>query len=355
MPEFHKILTDWYKQNKRDLPWRVNNDPYYVWVSEIILQQTRVDQGTNYFLKFIERFSNIDALAKAPENEVLKVWQGLGYYSRARKMHKAAQQVMTEFNGNFPKTYQNIEKLKGVGSYTASAIASISFGLPHAVVDGNVYRVLSRILGISTPIDSTTGKREFTELANTLIDRLNPGTYNEAIMEFGALQCVPRNPNCNSCPFKEQCVAFNQGEITKLPVKATKTKIRHRFFNYLYLRHEKSIYLEKREQNDIWKNMYQLPLIESLKSLSIEELLSGEQFKSMFTRPGVIIDSISSEIIHLLSHQRLHVRFIEISLLYSEANPAWVKIPLETVSEYPVPRLIDNFLMEKSRNKGVDL
>ena len=351
MPEFHKILTDWYKQNKRDLPWRVNNDPYYVWVSEIILQQTRVDQGINYFIRFIDRFPNIDSLANAPENEVLKVWQGLGYYSRARNMHKAAQQVMSGFNGYFPKTYIDIENLKGVGSYTASAIASISYGLPFAVVDGNVFRVLSRIFGIETPIDSTTGKREFTKLANTLLDKPNPGTYNEAIMEFGALQCVPRNPNCNSCPFQVQCVAFNKAEISKLPVKANKTKIRHRYFNYLYLKHEKSIYLEKREQNDIWKNMYQLPLIESLNALSIEELLSSEEFKSLFKKPGVIIDSVGGEIIHLLSHQRLHVKFIEISLLHSETHPTWLKIPLETVSEYPVPRLIDNFLLEKSRNK----
>ena len=349
MSKFHKILTDWYKQNKRDLPWRLNNEPYYVWISEIILQQTRVDQGTSYFLRFTKRFPTIESLAMAPENEVLKIWQGLGYYSRARNMHKAAQQVMNDFKGHFPETYMNIEKLKGVGSYTAAAIASIAFGLPHAAIDGNVYRVLSRIFGIATPIDTTKGKNEFTELANQLIDRQNPGTFNEAIMEFGALQCVPRNPNCNACLFQPQCIAFNHAEILKLPVKANKTKVRHRFFNYLYLRHDKHIYLEKREGSDIWQNMYQLPLIESLKALTIEELLTSEQFKSTFTKSDVVIDSIGGEIIHLLSHQKLHVRFIEISLSHHESNPLWIKMLPETVAEYPIPKLIDNFLMEKRK------
>jgi len=223
MPEFYKILTVWYQQNKRDLPWRAKNDPYLVWVSEIILQQTRVEQGTAYFFRFIKLFPDVKSLANAPENEVLKVWQGLGYYSRARNMHFAARQIMTDYNGIFPDTYNNIGKLKGVGSYTAAAIASIAFGLPYAAIDGNVYRVLSRVFAIDTPIDSTKGKLEFSELANELLDWQNPALFNEALMDFGALQCIPQNPDCNKCPFRDQCLAFAQNKINQFPVKSKKT------------------------------------------------------------------------------------------------------------------------------------
>ena len=351
MPQFHKILNDWYKQNKRDLPWRSNSIPYDVWVSEIILQQTRVEQGKDYFLRFIEKFPDVKSLADAPEIEVLKIWQGLGYYSRARNMHGAARQVMYDFNGQFPDTYENIKKLKGIGEYTAAAIASISFRLPFAAIDGNVYRVLSRIFGISTPVDSTTGKKEFTNLAMELIDLQNPGRFNEALMEFGALQCTPRNPKCNTCPFQNQCSAFSHNAVNQFPVKTNKTKVRHRFFNYFYLEHEKSIFLEKRETNDIWQNLYQLPLIETSISLTTEELLTDKKFKTLFDNLAINIESVSAEIIHLLSHQKLHVRFIEISISKPNLKSNWIKIKPEDVSEYPIPQLIDNFLMEKNRNK----
>jgi len=353
MPQFHKILNDWYKQNKRDLPWRTNNVPYYVWVSEIILQQTRVDQGTDYFLRFIEKFPDIQSLASAPEIEVLITWQGLGYYSRARNMLVAARQVVNDFNGLFPETYENIKKLKGIGEYTAAAIASISFGLPFAAIDGNVYRVLSRIFGITSPVDSTKGKKEFTDLAMELIDQHNPGRFNEAMMEFGALQCTPRNPGCNTCPFQNQCMALSQSAVTQFPVKTNKIKVRHRFFNYLYLEHEKSIFLEKRETNDIWQNLYQLPLIESSKALTLEELLADKQFSSLFDKSDTVIGTVSREIIHLLSHQKLHVRFLEISVSKLQSNHKWLKILPENLAEYPIPKLIDNFLMEKSGNKLV--
>ena len=351
MPQFHKILNDWYKQNKRDLPWRANNVPYYVWVSEIILQQTRVDQGTDYFLRFIEKFPDIQSLASAPEIEVLKIWQGLGYYSRARNMHIAARQVISEFNGQFPETYDTIKKLKGIGEYTAAAIASISFGLPYAAIDGNVYRVISRIFGIATPIDSTTGKKEFINLAMELINLQNPGTFNEAMMEFGALQCTPRNPGCITCPFQNQCSAFSRNVVTQYPVKTNKTKVRHRFFNYLYLEYEQSFFLEKRVTNDIWQNLYQLPLIETSKAISCEELLFSENFRAWFDHSQITIESVSAEIIHILSHQKLHVRFIEITTTKPHMDSNWIKIRPEEVSEYPVPKVIDNFLMEKIRNK----
>ncbi len=347
MAKFHKILTDWYQENKRDLPWRENKDAYFVWVSEIILQQTRVDQGIGYFLRFTKQFPTIKSLALAQENDVLKIWQGLGYYSRARNMHFAAQQIILEHNGKFPNTYDKIEKLKGVGNYTASAIASIAFGLPCAAIDGNVYRVLSRIFGIKTPIDSTTGKKEFRELADQLIDTHNPGNYNEAIMEFGALQCTPKNPGCNSCPFKNQCIALSNNEINELPVKSNKIKIRHRYFNYLYIKHKEDIFLEKREGKDIWQNLFQLPLIESEKSVSIEELLQQNQFRSTFDPNQIVIHSISNEIIHLLSHQKLHVRFIEIVLLKPIKNQKWIMTHENALAEYPLPKLITNYLMDK--------
>jgi A/G-specific adenine glycosylase len=351
MPIFHKILTVWYQQNARDLPWRSNNDPYFVWVSEIILQQTRVDQGTAYFLRFIKLFPDVKSLAMASENEVLKVWQGLGYYSRARNMHAAARQIINEFNGLFPDTYINIVRLKGIGSYTAAAIASIAFGLPYAAIDGNVYRVLSRIFGIATPIDSTKGKKEFNALANGLIDRQNPGLFNEALMEFGALQCIPRNPDCNKCPFQDQCFAFTRNEISRLPVKSKQTKVKNRFFNYLIIRQEKFIYLEKRQENDIWRNLYQFPLIESPAALTDAEILTNEKFMSIFRGAEITIDPYSPEITHVLTHQKLHVRFIEITIHNPEIIFPWIRVLPENIHEYPVPKLIDNFLLGNGRNK----
>ena len=349
MTEFHKILTVWYQQNKRDLPWRVKNDPYWVWVSEIILQQTRVEQGTGYFLRFIERFPDVNSLSAAQENEVLMVWQGLGYYSRARNMHFAARQIMNEFNGRFPDTYTNILRLKGIGSYTAAAIASIAFGLPHAAIDGNVYRVLSRIFGIDTPIDSSKGKKEFSDLAGELLDIKNPAIFNEALMEFGAIQCTPRNPDCKACPFSNQCVAFAKNSIANLPVKIKQTKIKHRFFNYLVIQQEGYTYLEKREENDIWRNLFQFPLIESPHELTINQLVTNSQFGIMFKGSDISIGLVSPEIIHVLTHQKLHVRFIEIMLPKTGIINNWYKIPNAGITNYPVPKLIENYLMQKNR------
>jgi len=350
MPKFHKILTVWYQQNARDLPWRAKNDPYYVWVSEIILQQTRVDQGTAYFQRFIKLFPDVKSLALASENDVLKAWQGLGYYSRARNIHAAARQIMNQFNGIFPDTYINIVQLKGIGSYTAAAIASISFGLPYAAIDGNVYRVLARVFGIATPIDSTAGKKEFNALANELLDRQNPGIFNEALMEFGALQCTPQNPECPICPFQNQCYAFAHSEIAKLPVKSKQMIVKNRYFNYIFIRQENFIYLEKRGGKDIWQNLFQFPLIESAKSLTNDEILTNEKFRSIFEGQEITIDSISHEITHILTHQKLNVRFIEITSLNSEHIFPWIKVLSEDVPDYPVPKLIENFLSAKSRN-----
>ena len=227
-------------------------------------------------------------------------------------------------------------------------IASISFGLPNAAIDGNVYRVLSRLFGIDTPIDSTKGKQKFSDLANQLLDPKNPAIFNEAMMEFGALQCTPQNPDCNRCPFRDQCSAFAHNEIANLPVKSKQTKVRNRFFNYLFIRQKDFIYFEKREENDIWRNLYQFPLIESPKALSVEELLTNEQFRSIFKRVKVTVDSVSHEIIHVLTHQRLHVRFVELTITDIKTSVPWIKVYPDEVPDYPVPKLIDNFLMGKA-------
>ena len=351
MHEFGKILIAWYQQNKRNLPWRANNDPYFVWVSEIILQQTRVDTGTDYFLRFMNSFPDVFSLANAQENDVLKLWQGLGYYSRARNMHAAALQIKNEFNGVFPSTYIDIRKLKGVGDYTAAAIASISFGLPHAVIDGNVYRALSRLFGVETAIDTLKGKREFTELASLLIDRKNPGQFNEALMEFGALQCTPKNPNCRTCPFCDQCIALSKNEISNHPVKSKQTKIKKRYFNYLLVNDGNCFYIEKRVARDIWHNLYQFPLIETSVAVTLEELVSNEHFVKMFDPKDIVIDAMGPEIIHILTHQRLHVRFIEIKSLEVVPPINWIKVSLSEMTDFPVPKIIHNFLLKMDPNK----
>ena len=346
MPEFHKILTVWYQENKRNLPWRLQNDPYQIWVSEIILQQTQVKQGTDYFHRFIQRFPDVNALAEASENDVLKLWQGLGYYSRARNMHLAAQQIVNEFDSVFPDYFQDIKKLKGIGEYTAAAIASIAFGLPYAAIDGNVYRVLSRIYGINEPTDSTIGKKIFADLANQLLDRANPALFNEAMMDFGSLQCTPRNPVCSNCPFKDQCFAYIHHAIASLPVKSKKIKVTNRFFDYLYICHSDYFYMEKRVGNDIWRNLYQLPLIESAQTLTPEELFTDERFKSLFTGMKITIGPISPEIIHILTHQRLHIRFFEIVIPVPPAKSDWIKVHRHEISDYPVPNPINDFLQK---------
>ncbi|HYG16163.1 MAG TPA: A/G-specific adenine glycosylase, partial [Bacteroidia bacterium] len=264
---FNKIIESWYALNKRDLPWRNTRDPYKIWLSEVILQQTRVNQGMPYYHKFIEKYPDIAAMAGAHEDEVLKLWQGLGYYSRARNMHQAAKMITYELNGKFPITYTDILKLKGVGSYTAAAIASIAGNEPVAVVDGNVYRVLARYFGIDTPIDSTEGRKTFLKLANELINTENPATYNQAVMEFGALQCKPQNPDCGVCPLKISCIALKQKRVDALPVKSKKTAVKARYFNYLFFEKPGFAHLQKRGQTDIWANLYEFPLAETEKTI----------------------------------------------------------------------------------------
>ena len=271
---FSARIISWYKQNKRDLPWRGIKAPYKIWLSEIFLQQTRVEQGTPYYLRFIEQFPTIHNLAEAQEEEVLKLWQGLGYYSRARNLHFAAKQVMLDYDGKFPNKYEDILSLKGIGEYTAAAIASFAYGLPHAVIDGNVYRLLARYFGIHITTNSTEGKKIFAALANELLDKQNANDYNQGIMEFGSQQCKPFNPDCNTCPLHESCVAFLEKSVSVLPMKLKKIKQKKLYFDYFFIEYDGYTYVKKRRNKGIWQNLYDFPLIEKEKKSNKKEIIS---------------------------------------------------------------------------------
>ena len=310
----HDTLINWFDANHRDLPWRHDPTPYQIWLSEVILQQTRVNQGRDYYLRFIEHWPEVNDLAKASEEEVLKMWQGLGYYSRARNLHHCAQQVVTEHGGQFPADYEKLKRLKGIGDYTAAAIASIAFNLPYAVVDGNVYRVLSRLFDIETPININEGQSLFAQLANDLLNRKQPGLHNQALMEFGALHCTPKNPNCLLCPLQAQCLAFAHQTVMQRPVKLQKVKVTTRYFNYLVIRINDSIYLHKRSGNDIWKNLYDFPCIESEQLMSVEEIIATEKFNQLFDGLPFTIEKTSPIFTHKLTHRTILAQFIEIKL-----------------------------------------
>ncbi|MCW3083266.1 MAG: A/G-specific adenine glycosylase [Bacteroidetes bacterium] len=347
MKHFSSIITQWYRANKRDLPWRNTNDAYLIWLSEIILQQTRVDQGMAYYLKFAREFPTVKHLAEAENDTVMKLWQGLGYYSRARNLHTAAKMVNADFKGKFPSEYAEILSLKGVGEYTAAAISSFAFNKPHAVVDGNVYRVLARVFGIETPIDSTTGKKEFNALANELLDKKDPGTHNQAIMEFGAMMCKPVNPDCPVCPMKNHCYAFAKKVVAELPVKSKKTKVRNRYFNYIVLDHKGSTVINKREAKDIWTNLYDFPLLETEMELQEEEFLKSAGWKKLLGKNKFTIRSVSPYYKHILSHQKIFARFweIETEAVLEKIIPAnAIVIKQKDLEKYAVPRLIENYL-----------
>lgn len=347
------MLISWYLINKRDLPWRNTTDPYKIWLSEIILQQTRVDQGMPYYINFIEKYPSVEALAQAPEDEILKLWQGLGYYSRARNLHATAKRISGEMDGKFPATYKELKDLKGVGDYTASAIASICFNEAAAVVDGNVYRVLSRIFGIETPIDSGAGQREFKALAQELIDAQDPALFNQAIMEFGAIQCKPKNPYCLHCPFNDRCIALMENKIGSLPVKKGKVKVRDRYFNYLVFNIiGQFTVLQQRKAKGIWRGLYEFPLLESEKELMETDFLVEAKKKEFADQNiGDYMKQLSAEeislynpnpILHKLSHQNLYVKFwiINSKRFPLNENP----IPIENIQDYAIPRVIDRFL-----------
>ncbi|AHW60376.1 A/G-specific DNA-adenine glycosylase [Draconibacterium orientale] len=344
MDNFHTNIYNWYNINKRDLPWRKDRNPYKIWLSEIILQQTRVEQGKNYFYRFVENYPTVNDLANAHEDKVLKLWQGLGYYSRARNLHASAKIIASQYNGTFPNDYKSILALKGVGPYTAAAVASIAFNLPYPAVDGNIYRVLSRYYGIETPIDSSAGKKEFQQLAEELIQGQDPGMHNQALMEFGALQCVPKSPKCENCPVVESCFTYKNGLVAQLPVKEKKTKQRHRYFYYYMYDMGDSILLDKRSGNDIWQNLYQLPLIEREKALSDAELLHADlPVKTM----QVNVKSISGQKKHVLSHQIIHAKliYLEVQGNFNNQSPL-IRVNKKDISKFAVSRLVEQFLQE---------
>lgn len=336
-----KTLIKWYEANKRELPWRDISDPYRIWISEIILQQTRVNQGMSYYLRFIERFPNIKLLAAACEDEVLKYWQGLGYYSRARNLHKTAQIIAKQHDGHFPQKHSEILQLCGIGEYTAAAICSFAYNQPYAVVDGNVFRVLSRFFGIETPIDSTTGKKEFSILAENILNKQEPGLHNQAIMEFGALQCVPVQPNCNACPLHATCKAHQSDLIQLLPVKAGKTKVRERFFNYFQIQFEDKVFIQKRNEKDIWQNLYELPLIESDKLMELDSITALPIFEGI---QNLEIDSVTPSFKHILSHQRIFARFFKLRITTkNEFLNNLIEIKKADLDNYAVSRLTSLF------------
>jgi A/G-specific adenine glycosylase len=341
---FSNILIRWYLQNKRAMPWRITRNPYYIWLSEIILQQTRVAQGTSYYLKFIAVFPKVEDLANATEEEVLKLWQGLGYYSRARNLHFSAKYIMNDLKGEFPESYNELLKLKGVGDYTASAVASICYNEPTAVVDGNVYRVLSRYFGVTTPINSSKGIKEFKKLAQELIDHSKPGEHNQAIMEFGAVLCKPQNPDCPICALNTSCAALQQKKVKELPVKENKIKIKHRYFNYLAtISPDANTILMKRTGKGIWQNLYEFPLIETEMKIEELELLDHNDFQNLFGERSLTLKRFNPiEKIHKLSHQHLHSTFW---IVKYEGNLS-KEIPWNEVDNFPVPILIHNFVEE---------
>lgn len=339
---FSRTLLDWYAENKRDLPWRNTTNPYLIWISEIILQQTRVAQGYEYFLRFIKRFPDVEALAEAPEDEVMKYWQGLGYYSRARNLYAAAKSM----KGEFPKNYAEVRALKGVGEYTAAAICSFAYGMPYAVVDGNVYRVLSRYFGMDVPIDSTEGKKAFAALAEEMLDKSRPADYNQAIMDFGAVQCTPQSPDCLFCPLSDSCRALSEGKVRQLPVKQHKTKSANRYFNYIYVRMGACTLLHKRTGNDIWKNLFELPLIETESELSEEEFLASPQFQTLFAEgEDRVVRTVLRGVKHVLSHRVIYANFYEVTLpADSNSFPGYQRVAMEDLEHYAVPRLVHAFL-----------
>lgn len=349
--QFRTRLFQWAVEHPRPLPWKGIDNPYLIWLSEILLQQTRVEQGLPYYLKFRDTFPTVEDLAKASEDEVMKLWEGLGYYSRARNMHAAAKFVANDLEGQFPNTYKDILALKGVGPYTAAAIASFAFNLPHAVVDGNVYRVLARIFGISTPSDSTAGKKEFAALAEQLLDKEKAGQYNQAIMDFGATHCTPKKPKCKDCPFLNDCVAYSEQAITQYPVKVKKLVRKDRFFNFLVLSQKDQVYIQKRTEKDIWQKLYQFPLLETSQAIEHpEQLLEQRKWKEWFGESRLGFSKKSKPFKQTLTHQSIYAHFWEFEcpddIVLEEFG--FILVERKNLSKFAFPKIIDWYLGDNS-------
>jgi len=343
METVREALKQWFATHKRDLPWRNTHDPYLIWLSEVILQQTRIDQGLPYYQRFIARFPNVYQLAQAEEEEVLNLWQGLGYYNRARNLHHTAQVIANTYQGQFPADFEGLKKLKGIGDYTAAAISSMAFDQPHAVVDGNVYRVLARLFGITHPVNSTKGKKAFQARAEALLERENPGAFNEALMDFGAIQCKAASPKCGICPLQSYCYAFQHNRVETLPVKTKKIKRKTRYFHYVVLSNADGIVLKQRGADDIWQKLFDFPLKEARQGESINQ-------KELADWLGVPTDTLQyqKQYKHVLTHQDIIAHFYLVnkkSLDFKAEN--FIFVPWEDFSQYPLPRLIDRFCKEQ--------
>ena len=348
MKGFSDKIIGWYKENARDLPWRKTKDPYKIWLSEVILQQTRVEQGRPYYENFVREFPTVIELAKAPEKKVMKLWQGLGYYSRARNLQTAAKQIVGAYKkGGFPDNFIDLIQLKGVGRYTAAAISSIAFGEPRAVVDGNVYRVLARIFGLKTPIDTSGGKEAFQSLADQLISKKRPGDHNQAMMEFGATICTPKNPKCSGCLFSEMCYAMAQNNQNELPVKSKKIKVRERFFYYFEIFYKGNVFIHRRENTkDIWNGLYELPLLEFDKRPRDEGVVLKRLSNEILGEGGLI--TICGEwkyYKHVLTHQKIHACIVPVKISRLPDKLAWLnlRVPKKNINLYPLPRLLDKY------------
>jgi A/G-specific adenine glycosylase len=341
--DFANQLVTWYKVHKRDLPWRQTTDPYAVWLSEIILQQTRVDQGLPYFQRFIEKYPNVKKMAAAPLEEVMRLWQGLGYYSRARNLYATAQLVTNQHKGRFPDSYLGLRSLPGIGPYTAAAIASFCFGLPHAVVDGNVIRVLARLNGLEDPINLPATRKLLEALAESLLDRNDPATYNQAIMEFGAIHCKPVNPNCISCPFNEHCVAFRTDKVKNIPFKSLKITVRDRYFNYLVIHFNDSVLLKKRVESDIWQELHEPPLWEGSKLMTEKAMRGSSLWKQVVNETSIVKMKVLDPKPHKLTHQTIHSRFFVVTdLTKNPFNTSdWLVVKVKELNRYALPRMIE--------------
>lgn len=353
--KFAPLLLNWNKEkNNRQMPWKGEKDPYKIWLSEIILQQTRVEQGLNYYNTFIKTFPDIHKLAKAPDEKIFKLWEGLGYYTRCRNLIATARYISKELKGKFPSSYEDIKALKGIGPYTAAAISSFAFNLPHAVVDGNVFRVLARIFGIKNPIDSTEGKKLFTALANELLDKKEPGLYNQAIMDFGAVVCKPAAPLCSTCVFKKHCAAFFENIIHELPVKEKKITIRKRWFYYLVLEYKNEIAIRQRTEKDIWQDLFEFPLIEPVGERDRKKILQEAEKKKWLTKKDYELLTVSPLFKQQLSHQLIAGQFIKIKL-NSKYNSAkeWIWVSKNKAVKYAFPQFINQYLREKTGQQSL--
>ncbi len=346
---FATQLEHWYKAFGRDLPWRRTGDPYLIMLSEFILQQTQICQGMDYYLRFAERFPTAESLAEASEEEVMRLWQGLGYYSRARHLHAAAKRIAEA--GCFPRDYAFVRALPGVGDYTAAAIMSFAFGEAYAVLDGNVQRVLARHFGISEPVDTTQGKKLLRALADEMLDRQHPALYNQAIMDFGALQCKPSSPLCEACPLAETCQALCTHQVDKLPVKSKRTAVRDRYFTYIYTRTaDDKILLRRRGSGDIWQGLFEFPMIESDRPLTMTEV--EEKVKDILHPSLFTLHSVASDVRHQLTHQHLHADFYCLTLPHANDemfNGQWVEA--SDLDRYALPRLLEKLLEKMGESR----